>query len=62
MGAQNYYVTKEDPEALKALEEDYKSMGWDTSITGNTLTVFALKREKPKAKKVERPRRDRDER
>lgn len=62
MAAKNYYVTKEDPEVLKSLEEDYKSMGWDTSITGNTLTVFATVREKPSKKKVERPRRERDER
>jgi hypothetical protein len=62
MAAKNYYVTKEDPEALKALEEDYRGMGWDTKITGNTLTVFATKRTKPVTKKVERPRRDRDDR
>jgi hypothetical protein len=61
MSAKNYYVTRDNPDDLKALEEDYKSMGWDTAITGNTLTVFARVREKEK-KKVERPRRDRDDR
>ena len=56
MGARNYYVRNENLEVLKTLEEEYRSMGRDTKIEGNCLTVYALK-QKPapvKKKKFER--------
>lgn len=62
MSARNYHVSNEDPEVLKTLAEEYQSMGRDTKIEGNTLTVYALKQKVVKPKKQERPkRRDRDE-
>lgn len=60
MSARNYYVRNDDAEVLKALAEDYQSMGRDTKINGNTLTVFALKQKAPTVKKkpVRRPKRE----
>lgn len=59
MRARNYYVYNSDPDILKGLEEDYRSMGRDTKIEGNRLTVFAYTQQKPKAeKKVDRKPKD----
>lgn len=63
MSARNYYVRNEDENVLKVLAEEYESMGRDTKIEGNTLTVYALKQKVVKPKKTERPKRrvDRDD-
>lgn len=55
MGAQNYHVRNADPKVLETLAEEYQSMGRDTKIEGNTLTVFAYKQ--VAKKKEDRPRR-----
>jgi len=46
MSAKNYHITNPNPEVLKTLKSEYDSMGRDTKIEGNTLTVYAL-RQKP---------------
>lgn len=56
MSARNYYVRNPDPEVLKTLSEEYQSMGRDTKIEGNTLTIFAMKQKVTK-KAEDRPRR-----
>lgn len=62
MAGTNYHVRRNDPEVLQTLKEEYESMGRDTKIEGNTLTVFALKQEPktPKQKRERRPRPERD--
>lgn len=58
----NYTVYNDDPEVLKTLAEEYRSMGRDTKVDGNRLTVYAYAQKKQVAKKPERPKRkfDRD--
>lgn len=49
--SKNYYVRNPDVEVLKVLAEEYQSMGRDTKIDGNTLTVYATRQNKPEPKK-----------
>lgn len=53
----NYYVRDNDLERLKVLEEEYRSMGRDTKIEGNTLTVYAQKVVRQPAKNNKRGKR-----
>lgn len=55
----NYYIRDNDPERLKTLAEEYQSMGRETKIDGNTLTVYATKQPKAPSKKkfAKKPRR-----
>jgi len=39
-----------DLEWLKATQEDYESLGFDTELNGDELTVFALPRRRRKKK------------
>ena len=58
MKSRNYHVYRSDVEELKALADDYISMGRDVKIEGRCLTVFAYKRPDPPKKKVDRKVRD----
>lgn len=54
----NQKVYSTDPEFLKRVLEDFIYLGRDAELTGDTVTVYALPRRRPKKKVEKRPRRN----
>lgn len=42
---------------LAVLQEEYTQLGFDTSLDAGVLTVYTVRRKKPKVQKEERKRR-----
>lgn len=60
MKPKNKRIYSEDREWLKALRDEYVEYGgWDTDLTGNTLTIFALNRKLKSRKEKKREKKSR---
>lgn len=63
MKARNKRITSSDSEYLKMLQEEYQTYGgWDTDLTGDTLTIFALHRKYQRRKDNAKQKPERDKR
>jgi len=63
MRPKNKRITSSDTEWLKMLQEEYQNYGgWDTDLTGDTLTVFALHRKYQRRKDGAKQKKVRDKR
>lgn len=52
--ARNLRIYNTDPEVLATLRSEYIMLGFDTSLENGCLTVYALRRKKPKKKDNEK--------
>lgn len=50
MKVTNKHVYSEDQSHLVTLQDEYTQLGFDTELTTGHLTVYTIKRKKPKAK------------
>lgn len=50
MKVTNKHVYSDDQEWLKTLKEEYFQLGFDTDLAAGHLTVYTIKRKKPKDK------------
>ncbi len=62
MAVNNKHIYSDNQDELKTLREEYAMIGFDTTLESGKLTVYALKRKKPKKKKDEDEKSVRDKR
>lgn len=54
MKISNKHIYSIDQEYLKTLKEEYFQLGFDTDLSTGHLTVFTIRRKKPKVEKEDK--------